>query len=115
MHPYTRPRTYVEGGSGRSMSPTSSCHTPSIRSSWKGSHPTWLSAYASLIDAKRHNEHENTQSHTGPCACCAFKAIAVASGASSDVVGMDDEEPMCIDTTVSLSLHASHSGSQAPV
>src|SRR4029079_18573803 len=94
---------------------TSSCQTPSIRSSWNGSQPTWLSAYASLMFGKRRSVPENTQSHTDPCAFWAFNAIDVASGASSDVVGIDDDEPMCIDTTVSLSLHASHSGSHAPV
>src|SRR5690348_9877492 len=97
------------------MSPTSSCQTPSIRSSWNGSHPTWLSAYASLMSGKRANVPENTQSHTDPWAFCALSAIDVASGASSEVVGIDDDDPMCIETTVSLSLHASHNGSHTPV
>ena len=58
---------------------------------------------------------EKTQSHTEPCAFCALSDIDVASGASGDVVGIDDDEPMCIETVVSVSSHASQSTSQSPV
>ena len=39
----------------------------------------------------------------------------VASGASGEVDGIDDDEPMCIDTVVSVSWQASHSTSHSPV
>src|SRR5688572_23501187 len=86
-----------------------------MRSSWKGIHPTWLSAYASLILGKRSSDFDHTQSLTEPCALCALSDIDTASGASGDVVGIDDDEPMCIDTVVFVSSHASHSTSHAPV
>ena len=35
-----------------------------------------------------------------------------AAGASADVDGIFDDDPMCIDTTVSVSAHASKNGSQ---
>ena len=42
-----------------------------------------------------------------------YNDIDVASGASSDVVGIDDDEPMCIDTVVSVSSQACHSTSHS--
>ena len=39
----------------------------------------------------------------------------VASGASGEVVGIDDDEPMCIDTVVAVSSHAAQSTSHSPV
>src|SRR5579862_9012805 len=67
------------------------------------------------MSGNRSSVREKTQSHTEPCAFWAFKDIETASGASSDVVGIDDDEPMCIDTTVAVSLQASHSGSHFPL
>ena len=64
---------------------------------------------------KRSSVRENTQSHSDPCAFCELSDIDTASGASSDVVGIDDDEPMCMVTTVSLSVQASHNGSHAPL
>src|SRR5436190_24399741 len=58
---------------------------------------------------------EKTQSASEPCAFCAYSDIDVASGASSAVVGMLDDEPMCIETVVAVSSHASHSTSHAPL
>src|SRR5512141_1461741 len=95
------------------MSP--SCQTVSMRSSWNGIQPTWLSAYASLILGKRSSDLDHTQSFTEPCAFCALSDIDTASGASGDVVGIVDDEPMCMLTIVSVSWHASHSTSQSPV
>ena len=40
--------------------------------------------------------------------------MLVASGASGDVVGIEEEEPMCIETVVWVSSHACHRGSQSP-
>ncbi len=37
-----------------------------------------------------------------------------AAGASADVDGIFDDEPMCMQTTVSVSSHAARNGSQQP-
>ena len=98
-----------------STSARPSRHTASIRSSWNGIQPTWLSAKAMVSSGKRCSEPEKTQSHNEPWAFCAYMDIDVASGASSEVVGMLDDEPMCIDTVVSVSTQARQSSSHAPV
>jgi hypothetical protein len=41
--------------------------------------------------------------------------MEVPSGASDEVVGIEDDEPMCIDTEVSDSWQACHSTSHSPV
>ena len=64
---------------------------------------------------KRCSVPENTQSTIEPSAFCAYSDIDVARGASGEVEGIDDDDPMCIDTVVSVSSHASHTVSQAPV
>ena len=86
-----------------------------MRSSWNGIQPTWLSAYVILMFGNRDSVPENTQSHSEPCAFCAYSDIDVASGASGDVLGIFDEEPMCIETVVSVSSHADHRTSQSPL
>src|SRR4029453_13720770 len=63
---------------------------------------------------KRDNVPENTQSHKDPCAFCAYSDIDVASGASGAVLGIFDDEPMCIDTVVSVSSPPAHTGSHPP-
>src|SRR5262245_37099442 len=112
--PNTRPRASSLGAVGRSTPPTPSRHTLSMRSSWNGIQPTWLSAYVILMSWNRDNVPEKTQSHSEPCAFCAYSDIDVASGASGAVLGIFDDEPMCIDTVVAVSSHAAQSGSQAP-
>src|SRR6516165_8672360 len=67
------------------------------------------------MSGNRSRLRENTQSHNEPSAFWALSDIDTASGASSDVVGIDDDDPMCMVTTVSVSLHASHSGSHDPL
>jgi hypothetical protein len=37
-----------------------------------------------------------------------------ATGASADVAGMRDDEPMCMQITVAVSSHAAMNGSQRP-
>jgi hypothetical protein len=37
---------------------------------------------------------------------------ATATGASGEVAGMREDEPMCMHTTVPVSAHAANSGSQ---
>src|SRR5690349_6318778 len=76
-----------------------------------GIQPTWLSAYAILMSGNRASVPEKAQAATDPSALCAY--MEMASGASGDVVGIDDDEPMCIDTVVSLSSHAAHRTSQS--
>ena len=39
---------------------------------------------------------------------------ATATGASGDVAGMRDDEPMCMQMTVDVSSHAAMNGSHAP-
>ncbi len=58
---------------------------------------------------------ENTQSAREPWAFWAYSDIEVASGASGDVVGIDDEDPMCMDTVVSVSAQVDQRTSQSPV
>src|SRR5690606_3616772 len=89
--------------------------TASMRSSWNGIQPTWLSAYAILRSGKRSSVPENTQSASEPWAFWAYSDIDVASGASGEGDGMDEDEPMCIDTVVSVSSAAAQSTSQSPV
>src|SRR5215217_1390848 len=42
-------------------------------------------------------------------------ASETARGASTDVMGNDDDDPMCRLTTVSVTSHAAHNGSQCDV
>src|ERR1700694_279798 len=44
-----------------------------------------------------------------------LKVAATAGGASEEVAGILDEDPMCMQTTVLVSWHAAKSGSQCPV
>ena len=45
----------------------------------------------------------------------ALSDMDTARGASGEVVGIDEEEPMCMETVVSVSMQAAHSESQSPV
>ena len=55
------------------------------------------------MEGNRCSVPENTQSTKEPSAFWAYSDIEVANGASGEVVGMDDDEPMCIDTVTSAS------------
>ena len=66
------------------------------------------------MEGNRCSVPENTQSTKEPSAFWAYSDIEVANGASGEVVGMDDDEPMCIDTVTSASWHASHRTSHSP-
>ena len=68
-----------------------------------------------MISENRCSVPENTQSTIDPSAFWAYNDIEVASGASADVDGIDDDEPMCIDTVVPDSSQACHTGSHSPV
>ena len=57
---------------------------------------------------------EKTQSTTEPCAFCEESAIEVDSGASGQVVGMVEDEPMCMEIVESVSSQAARNGSQLP-
>ena len=56
-----------------------------------------------------------TQSHTEPCALWALSDMDTARGASAEVVGIDEEDPMCMEIVVSVSSQAAQSASQSPV
>ena len=53
---------------GSSTPPTPSRQTLSMRSSWNGIQPTWLSAKAILSSSKRPSVPEKIQSHSEPWA-----------------------------------------------
>src|SRR5918911_4379553 len=44
-----------------------------------------------------------------------LSVAATATGASPEVAGIRDDEPMCMHTTVSVSAHAVKNGSHAPL
>src|SRR4051794_12128300 len=47
-----------------------------------------------------------------PMAFCDVRTPLTVKGASGDVVGIDDDEPMCMHRTVPVSAQASKTGSQ---
>src|SRR4029079_4042575 len=79
-----------------------------------GIQPTWLSAYAILMSGNRASVPEKTQSASEPSAFCAYMDMEVASGASGDVVGIDDDAPTWMDAVLCLSSRAAHRTSQSP-
>ena len=44
-----------------------------------------------------------------------LNVAATATGASAEVAGIFDDDPMCMHTTVPVSAHAAKNGSQSPV
>ena len=61
---------------------------------------------------KRCNTPEKRKSHSDAMALLNESDAATATGASGDVAGIRDEEPMCMHTTVFVSAQARNSGSQ---
>src|SRR6185503_18191589 len=88
--------------------------TSSARSSTYGSHPIWPSEYASFSRSNRTSTPENKKSDSDAIALLKLKVAATAMGASADVAGICDEDPMCMHTTVSVSSHAAKNGSHSP-
>src|SRR6202167_4923385 len=58
---------------------------------------------------------ENRKSHNDDMALPKLSAAATATGASADVAGIFDDEPMCMLTTVPVSSQAAKNGSQYPL
>src|ERR1051326_969715 len=95
-----------------SAHPWLSCQTSSMRSRMYGIHPTWLSAYDSLRFGCRMRAPENRKSVSENIAFAKARVAVTAGGASAVVAGILDDEPMCMQTTVSVSAHAAKNGSQ---
>src|SRR5215207_1276616 len=57
---------------------------------------------------------ENSQSLIDAMALLKLSVAATALGASGDVAGMRDEEPMCMATTVDVLAQAAKNGSHSP-
>src|SRR3954468_12265254 len=89
-------------------------HTSSLRSSRYGIHPIWPSEYASLSFGNCTSLPENNQSLIDAIALLKLNVAATAVGASPDVAGIRDDEPMCMLTTVPVSSHTAKNGSQWP-
>src|SRR3984957_11057611 len=58
---------------------------------------------------------EKRKSHNDDMAFPKLRDAATATGASADVAGIFDEEPMCMLTTVPVSAQAAKNGSQYPL
>src|ERR1700722_20341774 len=58
---------------------------------------------------------ENKKSHSDDMALPKLSDAATATGASAEVAGIFDDEPMCMQPTVWVSSHAAKKGSQAPL
>src|SRR4051794_38718191 len=80
-----------------------------------GSHPIWPSEYASFNVGKRTSTPENRKSDNDAIALLNESVAATATGASPDVAGICDDEPMCMHTTVLVSWHAVKNGSHSPL
>ena len=58
---------------------------------------------------------EKRKSHSDDMALPKLSAAATATGASAEVAGIFDDEPMCMQTTVPVSSQAAKNGSQSPL
>src|SRR3974390_3319436 len=58
---------------------------------------------------------ENKKSHSDAMALPKLSVAATATGASPDVAGILDDDPMCMHTVVAVSWQAAKNGSQWPV
>src|SRR5271168_420462 len=58
---------------------------------------------------------EKRKSHSDDMALPKLSEAATATGASADVAGIFDDEPMCMLTTVPVSSQAAKNGSQYPL
>src|SRR2546423_9961407 len=87
-------------------------HTSSARSSRYGIQPIWPSEYANFSRGNRTSTPENRKSLIDAMALLKLNVAATAAGASGDADGIDDEDPICMHTTVAVSSHARKNGSQ---
>src|SRR6476646_8738449 len=79
-----------------------------------GSHPIWPSEYASLSWGNFTSTPENRKSERLAIALPKLRLAATATGASADVAGIFELEPMCMQTTFCVSWHAAKKGSHSP-
>src|SRR3954469_15707720 len=89
-----------------------STHTSSDRSSKYGIQPIWPSEYASLSNGYCTSLPEKSQSLIDAIALLKLSVAATACGASADVAGIRDDEPMCMLIRVPVSSHTAKKGSQ---
>src|SRR3954470_1809605 len=89
-------------------------HPSSARSSRYGIHPICPSEYASFSFGNCTSLPENSQSLIDAMALLKLSVAATAVGASPDVAGIRDDEPMCMLITVPVSSHTAKNGSQYP-
>src|SRR6476469_5323875 len=79
-----------------------------------GSHPIWPSEYASFSSGNFTSTPENRKSERLAIALPKLRLAATATGASADVAGIFELEPMCMQTTFRVSWHAAKKGSHSP-
>src|SRR3954469_25919875 len=91
-----------------------STHTSSDRSSRYGIQPICPSEYASLSFGNCTSLPEKSQSLIDAIALLKLNDAATAVGASPEVAGIRDDEPMCMLITVPVSSHTAKNGSQWP-
>src|SRR3954454_12163624 len=86
--------------------------TSSARSRMYGIHPIWPSEYASFNRGNRTSTPEKRKSLIDAMALLKLSVAATAGGASGDAAGIDEDEPICMHTTVPVSWQARKNGSQ---
>src|SRR3989442_673201 len=107
---------YVLGGRGNVLPGVA--HTSpfdqmaSARSSTYGIQPIWPSAKQMRRAGKRSSRPENSQSVRAMAGVTNTIVASTAGGASGDDVIQRDPDPMCMNTTVSVSAQAAKNGSQ---
>src|SRR3984893_13696480 len=85
-----------------------------MRSRTYGIQPIWLSAYTSLSGGYRTSTPDHKKSTTENMALANPSVAVTEGGASAEVAGIREDEPMCMHTAVPVSAHASKKGSQCP-
>src|SRR4051812_22097507 len=79
-----------------------------------GIHPICPSLYASRRPGRRTSTPEKRKSDSDDMALPKLRVADTAVGASVEVAGICDDEPMCMQTRVPVSSHAAKNGSQYP-
>src|SRR5207248_9165526 len=77
--------------------------------------PIWPSEYASFNSGNRTRTPEKRKSASDAIELLHDRRIATDGGASFDVAGIFDDDPMCMQTAVRVSSHAAKNGSQYPL
>ncbi len=90
------------------------CQRLSRRPSTNGIHPIWLSENAILMFGNRTIAPDISQSTNDICELIVVPAWLATRGASGELWKNFDADPMWMQTTVPVSLHAARNGSQYP-